>query len=323
MNIRHVDLNLFKVFDAVMQKRSVTGAAEELCLSPSAVSHSLGRLRQAFDDDLFVSKGGSMQPTRRALELKADIVGGMSRFAATLASKDFEPAKAARTFRIAAGDYFTTVVFPRLVAKVLAKAPGINFKIFPCNRLDVVTELDEGHIDFALGWFGSLPGRMIRKTIAQEEEALAVRANHPLLGRSLTIDLLLSYPRVVVELSGSEDISRDGFHHERGVSRRVWIERLIIDQTRENHAAIGGVAVTVPYFAAVAPILQATDMVATLPKRLALLAVEQGLLALLDSPYPPASVGWDLIFQQQQENDQGLKWIIQELIATMQEIDRA
>jgi DNA-binding transcriptional LysR family regulator len=322
MTIKQLDLNFFKVFDAVMRTRSVAAAARELGLTSSAVSHTLARLRQAFGDDLFVLRDGTMQPTPFALELEIDIVSGLSKFAAALRPREFKPASSVRTFRIAAGDYFTSTLFPRLLAKLATEAPGVNVKIFPCNRLDVVEELDQGHIDLALGWFADLPERMIRKTIMLEQEALVVRRGHPLSKGRVTVERLLSYPRLVVELSGSEEVARDGFHHERGVSRRVWIERLLLAPTTEGQEAVGRVAVTVPYFTAVAPIIQATDMVAVLPRRLALQAAKRGQVVTLKPPYVPASVGLEAIFQQEQESDQGLKWIIDELAASAQDLGK-
>jgi DNA-binding transcriptional LysR family regulator len=85
---------------------------------------------------------------------------------------------------------------------------------------------------------------------------------------------------------------------------------------------VGRVAVTVPYFTAVAPIIQATDMVAVLPRRLALQAAKRGQVVTLKPPYVPASVGLEAIFQQEQESDQGLKWIIDELAASAQDLGK-
>src|ERR1700739_1358494 len=80
VQIRRVDLNLFRVFDAVMQHRSVSKAAKALSVTPSAISHSLSRLREAIDDELFVPDVSGMQPTRRASELASDISKGLQTF---------------------------------------------------------------------------------------------------------------------------------------------------------------------------------------------------------------------------------------------------
>ena len=76
MQIRRIDLNLFRVFDAVMQQRSVTKAARALSVTPSAISHALSRLRQTIGDELFVPYGSGVEPTPRALELASDVREG-------------------------------------------------------------------------------------------------------------------------------------------------------------------------------------------------------------------------------------------------------
>src|ERR1700724_2626472 len=80
IQIRMVDLNLFRVFDAMMLHRSVRKASEKLSVTPSAVSHALNRLRQTIDDELFVAGESDMQPTRRALELAAAVREGWESF---------------------------------------------------------------------------------------------------------------------------------------------------------------------------------------------------------------------------------------------------
>src|SRR6202162_6272979 len=104
IQIRMVELNLFRVFDAMMLHRSVRKAAQVLSVTPSAVSHALNRLRQTIGDELFIPGEFGMQPTRRALELAADVRDGLENFELAVTVKPFVPAEAVRTFRIAASD---------------------------------------------------------------------------------------------------------------------------------------------------------------------------------------------------------------------------
>src|SRR5260370_38332515 len=102
MHIRMVDLNLFRVFDTMMLHRSVRKASQMLSVTPSAVSHALNRLRQTIGDELFIPGEFGMQPTRRALELAADVRDGLENFELALTVKPFVPAEAIRAFRIGA-----------------------------------------------------------------------------------------------------------------------------------------------------------------------------------------------------------------------------
>ena len=124
MPIRRIDLNLLGVFDAVMQCRSVSEAARRLNVTPSAVSHTLARLRHVFGDELFIAGDIGMQPTRRALELAGPIRKGLAHIEAGIGAVPFDPASAARTFCIAASDYTSVTVLPELVARMMQVAPA-------------------------------------------------------------------------------------------------------------------------------------------------------------------------------------------------------
>lgn len=319
--MRKVDLNLVRVFNAIMQHRSVSGASKELGVTPSAVSHALARLRDALGDELFVPGDAGMAPTPRALELAPGIRDGLERISGALNTSSFVPSKAVRTFRIAATDFFTSLVLPKLVGRILATAPGIELRIFPVNRLDMIRQLDEGRLDFVLGWFSDLPNRMRRTAVLMEREALVVRPDHPLTREQVTRERLFAFPHIVVELTGTEEEAPDGFLDDRGVSRRIWIERLLIETNDDGDGPAGRVSVSVPYYSAIPPMLQETDMVATLPRRLALSAAASGALAILDLPYEPLTVTLEAIWHQRVEQDSGAQWLIGELVDAMKSVD--
>lgn len=317
MPIRRLDLNLLRVFEAVMQHRSVTGASRELRITPSAVSHALARLRQSLNEELFIPGASGMEPTARALQLSSGIAEGLGRIADAMSTKAFVPSEAVRTFRIAATDYGAVAVLPRVVARIGPLAPQIDLRVFPLNRMDVVRQLDDGRIDFVIGWFADLPDRMRHVTLLQESEAMVVRGGHPLASGPVTRERLFEFPHVVVELTGSEEVATDGFIDDRGVSRRVWVERLILEAADGDKGLTGRVAISVPHYAAVPPLLQVSDMVATLPRLLAIRAVEQSGLAMLDLPYEPQRVNVDMIWHQRAERDAGACWLIQQIAAAM------
>jgi len=317
LTIRRIDLNLFKVFDAVLKHRSVSAAARELAVTPSAVSHALARLRRALDDELFVAGDDGMAPTARALALAPGIRQGLGQFANAVESQPFVPAQSERAFRIAVSDYAAIFILPPLVARMVQEAPRAELRIFPISRLDVVRQLDEGRLDLAIGWFGEAPPRIDRTTIMEEREAIVVRPGHPLAQGPVTRAGLFAFSHVVVELTGTEEMALDGFLDERGVARRVWIERLLIERTDDDSGLIGRVAVSVPHYAAVAPILLASDLVATLPRRLAERAAALEGLVVLDLPYEPLAVPIEAIWHQRTERDTGLRWLLDAVKAAM------
>lgn len=321
MAVRRIDLNLFRVFEAVLEHRSVRVASEELGVTASAVSHALSRLRQALRDELFVLTDAGMEPTPRALELAPGIRDGLVRIEAAISNAQFDPSKTVRVFRVAASDYLSTTVLVPTIGQLHRVAPQVDLRIFPFSHLDVVRHLDEGRIDLVLGWFRHLPDRVRRAPLFTESETVIVRTGHPLTTGPVTTERLLSFPHIVVELTGTEERAIDGFVDERGVSRRVWIERLLIETgNNSDQGPIGRVAVTVPHYSIVPALVRGTDMAASFPRLAADLAVAQGGLVSLELPYDPLRVPVEVVWHQRADRDSGVQWLIAEVTKAMHDV---
>jgi DNA-binding transcriptional LysR family regulator len=318
MSLERIDLNLFRVFEAILHERSVAGAARVLGVTPSAVSHALSRLRRALGDELFLQGEGGMEPNARALELAPSVRGGLTLLEDALASRPFVAEESARTFRISASDYGTAAILAGLIERLGGANPMLQLRIFPYSRVDVIRHLDEGRLDLVIGWFGELPPRMRRTHLLVEKEAVVVRPGHPLTEGPVALERLLEFQYVVVEATGTEDQPSDGFIDERGVWRRVWIDRLLLENSAKDKDVVGHVAVSLPHYAAVPEILAATDMVATLPERLARRAMDNGTLVILDLPYEPLNVDVEAVWHQRAERDSGVQWLLKELVTTVQ-----
>src|SRR5438067_7239120 len=119
-----LDLNLLRVFDALIEERSATRAGERLGLSQSAISHALNRLRYVLDDELFVRVAEGMRPTPRACEIAPRLREGLLQLQLALAPAEFDPLSTTRRFTIACTEYVGTVLMPRAVAKLRALAPN-------------------------------------------------------------------------------------------------------------------------------------------------------------------------------------------------------
>src|SRR6266446_7395906 len=129
VHLRMIDLNLFRVFDAMMLHRSVRKASQILSVTPSAVSHALSRLRQSIGDELFIPTESGMQPTQRGLELASAVREGLQKLELALTRKDSVPAEVPRTFRIGATDYPCMVVLPLLVKRLAKSAPNVDLRV--------------------------------------------------------------------------------------------------------------------------------------------------------------------------------------------------
>src|SRR2546426_7961391 len=120
MNALHfstLDLNLLRVFDALIEERSVTRAGERLGLSQSAISHALNRLRYILNDELFVRVSDGMRPTPRASDIAPRLREGLLQLQLALAAPEFVPERTDRRFTITCREYIVTVLIPRLIAQ--------------------------------------------------------------------------------------------------------------------------------------------------------------------------------------------------------------
>jgi DNA-binding transcriptional LysR family regulator len=312
-HIRMIDLNLFRVFDAMMLHRSVRKASQMLSITPSAVSHALRRLRQSIGDELFITSESGMQPTRRALDLASAVREGLEKIELALRGQVSEPAGAFRTFRIAACDYACMVILPSLVKRLAKSAPHVDLRVFASNSPDVDRQLEKGQADLVIGWFNQLPEGIRRATLLREDEVVVVRAGHPLTHSGVTKERLLEYPHLVVVPLGAEEHEANGSINDEGVAHRIWTERVLHEFQQGKINLAGHATVCVPNFAAMAPFLQLTDMVATLPRRLALWTAAHSPVALLDLPYTSMTVDIEMLWDQSTDQDQGLQWLIREL----------
>ena len=131
MNLRSLDLNLLVVFDAIFKERNITKADTKIGLSQSSVSNALTRLRGHLNDELFLRGPRTMLPTQRAFELAESIHTTLVALEKSLDPKEFDPKNEARIFTIAAVDYFSVVIAPKLARYLEKKAPSIDIRILP------------------------------------------------------------------------------------------------------------------------------------------------------------------------------------------------
>jgi DNA-binding transcriptional LysR family regulator len=315
--LRMIDLNLFRVFDAMMLHRSVRKASQLLSVTPSAVSHALSRLRQSIGDELFIPTESGMQPTQRALQLASGVREGLEKLERALTRNDAVPAEALRTFRVGATNYPCMVVLPSLVKRLAKSAPQVDLRVFPSNHIELVQQLEKGRADLVIGSFTELPAGIRRRRLLREDEVITVRTGHPLTRGRMTKERLLEFPHVVVEPAGTRESATDALSDEARNGKRVSVERVLYEFQNGRIGPGGRATVCVPNFAAVAPFLQLSDMVAMLPRRLALRAAAHASLALLDPPYTSISIEIEMLWVKGADQDEGLQLVLNELVESI------
>jgi DNA-binding transcriptional LysR family regulator len=293
MNQAHfasLDLNLLRVFDALMEERSVTRAGARLHLTQSAISHALNRLRYMLADELFVRGADGMQPTARAAEIGPRLRQALHHMQLALAPAAFDPKTTDRCFTIGATDYFSALLLPDITQRMRAAAPHAELRVRSIDDLDVVEELDAGRMDLLIGSFGRIPERFAQAPLYRDEMVWVLRADHPAADKALTLEAIARLPHLSIALTGNVSEAIDGFVTQHGLERRVIAcNRGGVDKVLAEHGLSRRNHVTVPHFLAVPRILMNSDLVAMMPRRLAARFTGVYPLKLIAPPHDCAS----------------------------------
>lgn len=221
MNLRNIDLNLLTIFAAIYKHKNVSLAAKQLCMSQSAVSAALGRMRTSFDDELFVRSAAGMMPTSRAEELAPHIESILEKVEETLLTgKDHDFSKLDKRFVLAMSDYCEQIILPKLMQWISIHAPLIELSVFPLSDSSLVRDCAEGRIDLALGYLPYLDKDFYCQSLIKDTFVTVVRDDNPVIQESWSLDNFLKLQHVSINLRGSKGTSIDSALSKLNVTRR-------------------------------------------------------------------------------------------------------
>jgi len=281
-----MDLKLLSVFDEVYKTRSVSRAGETLGVAQSSVSISLARLRRHFGDPLFVRTSDGMQPTPHATSLVGpvrqalELLRGITRQQAV-----FDPAIVQRTFRICMTDITHLVLLPALINRLRDIAAGINVEITHISG-QTPKMLESGEADLAVGFMPQLEAGFYQQKLFEQHFSCVVRRDHPRVHSRLTQTMFKRENHVLVTAAGTGQNLVEEALERLGVRRNVAL-RL------PNYLGIGG-------------LVASTDLMVTVPQRVAETLVRIANVKLLAPPYelPVFAIKqhWHDRFQQDSAN---------------------
>lgn len=179
--IKTLDLNLLKALNALLDERNVTRAAEKLSVSQPAMSGMLTRLRDSFNDPLFIRTQHGILPTDRALGLAIPVKQILEQAQGLLAEPEFDPASADLKINIAASDYAMRTIITPFLAALHHQAPNIQVNITLFNPRSMQEDLERGTLDFVLTTSEQVPDNLHSRALFDEHYVCAVRTGHPVL----------------------------------------------------------------------------------------------------------------------------------------------
>lgn len=283
------ELQLLYIFDAIMTERSVTRAADRLAMTQPAVSNAISRMRQIWHDPLFVRKGRNIEPTSYALSLWDQVGNHMYALTNAVSATQFDPATSRRKFRIAVTDAIVEMIWRQLIQLLEELAPGVDIHAVPYTPEGTYEDLREAHVDLAVGMLTHHDHSLRSNWLFDTGYVLAMRADHSLAGRQITMTEFLEARHLLVTMSGDTHGFVDGFLDQKGLSRRI--------------------AATVNHFSIVPQILRDSNLIAAVPE---LISQDCGFVdGLWMGPLPlevePTSRY--LIWHTRHDRDPGIVWL--------------
>ena len=255
MELSDIDLNQLVLLQQLMVERRVSKVAENLGLTQPAVSNTLAKLRRQFGDDLFVRTPAGMMPTPFAEQL-AEPIGyalGMIHSGLNQHSR-FDPASVKRSVTIGMTDIGEIVFLPRLVERLGHEAPRVSLSTVRNYAVNLRDDMEAGRVDMAIGLLPQLKAGFFQRRLFRQRYVCLFRSGHRLDRKKLSLADFRAAEHLVVISAGTGHGKVDDLMHKAGIERLVRL--------------------TVPHFVGVGHILQGTDLVATVPERLAERLVE-------------------------------------------------
>ncbi|MEW9586213.1 LysR substrate-binding domain-containing protein [Paraburkholderia sp. DGU8] len=295
-----VDLNLLRVFQAILEERSLTRAGLRLDLSQPAISYALGRLRVLFDDPLFVRATEGMLPTPTAEQLALPLNRAIASIREALRhGEQFDPATSSREFRLSMSDIGEQVFLPPVCARLQPVAPLVRLEAEQVPVAEVEENLRLGQLDFAIGNLPALKPLTNHMLLFHEDYVCMTRKRPGLPARRLSREKFLEMAHISVSSSESSHRSIDDSLRAEGMHRRI--------------------ALRVPHFTVVPQILNRTDWMVALPRRVARLFNQGEEFAIYPMPVEVPEVEVTVHWHQMFHNDEGNRWFRELVIETLRE----
>lgn len=302
--LTRTDINLLLVFDLLFEERNAGRAAARLNLSPSAISHSLRRLRSLLDDPLFLPTPRGMLPTERARTLAPTVRDIVERVQSLVSNvQGFDPATAVRRFRIGAPDGAFSVIVPPLVKRLEAVAPAVDLSILhllprpaATDPLDAwreaYAEIESGRIALAVVPHPPNEFRFHSSPLYFEDFVIVTRRGHP-LGNAPTLETFAGARHVLVSATGDSWGFVDRKLAEHGLERRI--------------------ALTVPSFLMAVSAIASSDLVGALPRHFAHHAQRNFDIEIAEPPLDMLSSDLQAVVSRAALLDHGIAWLLRQV----------
>ena len=300
IDLRRVDLNLLVVFETVFRERSVKRAAARLFVGQSAVSMALSRLRELFEDELFVKVATGVEPTTKAVALEPRVRQVLELAHRTVfETNEFDPSTASRVIRVAMAEQIEMWLLPRLLDELQVAAPGLTIVVRPATWQGGLGFVERGDVDLAIGPFPKAGAAFESETITQAVFLSIFDPEH--VPAPLSMKRFIATPHVMMSTTGDLVGLVDEALRARGKERRL--------------------VATVPGFATLGTLLKGRALIATIPDFAAETLARVHGLATATPPVAMPTYSVSMVWHAAGDRDPALRWF-RERVRTIVQRDR-
>ena len=296
MRFKRLDLNLLVALNALLDEKSVSLAADRLCLSQSATSSALGRLRDYFGDELLVRKGRNMVLTTRGHELIGPVRHVLDEIQNSIAvSPEFNPSESDRSISIMTSDYSTEVLLAEAFAELKQTAPNMTFRISSISEnVNSIEQLERGVADMLITLSELSSEKHPCVPLFSDDFVVLCAEDNPHIGESIDLDTYLGLGHIVTEFGNSRMPSFEG-----------WL--LKQNQWHRN------VEISVGNFLSIPLLVRGTERIATIHRRLAKRFTDWLPLRTVELPFEMPNISIGAIWHRSAESDPCMVWLVEQL----------
>ncbi len=299
MRFDRLDLNLLVALDALLAERSVSLAADRICLSQSATSSALGRLREYFADDLLVQKGRQMVLTARAEGLVDPVRAVLEQIRSTIAvPPPFDPATSGRSIRIMASDYITEVLLASAMTDLQREAPGMRFEIQSLTEV-LLESLERGAVDLLITIDYAISADHPSQILFEDDYVVVGWNGNPAMARQMTKELYFELGHVTAR-----------FGRARVSAFEDWFVRR---QKRQRR-----IEIVTHSFLSMPGLVIGSNRIATMHRRLATRVADYLPLTLHEVPMDIPPIREAIQWHISTNNDPAIRWVVERIVAGAQ-----
>jgi DNA-binding transcriptional LysR family regulator len=305
-----LDLTLLRVLAMLLEEKNVTRAAQRLHLTPSAVSHALGRLRIVMNDELFIRGAQQMQPTPLALDIGPRVQSALRELERALVPFQFNPAETTRQFILSMSHYQCLTLLPHIMRQLHDQAPHAKIQIRP--RLStLISDFDTGKVDIAVGQLDQLPERFAVEPLITDEWVWVVRRQSAqLMAEPLTLERLAALPHVLIRTGVSAGFAADPVELALEAELSVHdTSNLDLERALRERGLAHRVSLNVPDGISALAIAGRAGLAALVPRRLARLGLEHFNLEGHAPPYQTSEIAVQMAWLRSHSEDPGAHWL--------------